>query len=68
MKLALDEWGPQKPLALRMLAQELATGTELVYDLRELARQGQSVEGGRRSDPPKPDVAPFVAAQRWQTA
>jgi hypothetical protein len=47
MELASDKWEPAEPIALRMLAHELATGAEAVYHLCERARQGEDVEGGR---------------------
>ena len=49
MKLALEKWEPGKPLVLRMLAHELATGAEAVYHLCELARQGENVERAVKS-------------------
>lgn len=49
MKLALEKWEPAKPIALRMLAHDLATGAEAVYHLCELAGGGENVEGGLKS-------------------
>jgi hypothetical protein len=45
MKLALESWEPSKPVVLRMLAHELATGPEVLYDVCELARREERAEG-----------------------
>ena len=47
--VGIRDVGAEKPVLLRMPAHELTTGAEAVQRVCELARQGENVEGGRRS-------------------
>ena len=48
---AFEEWAEGKPLLFAMLAHVLAMSAEPFYEMCELARQGENVEGGHDGAP-----------------
>jgi hypothetical protein len=48
---AFEEWADGKPMIFAMLAHVVAMSAEPLYEMCELARQGENVEGGHDAPP-----------------